>query len=67
MIFRRTILGWDGLIAGIVTRDLARANWVADDFVSGNMRVNSLNILLPGTLFGEAKKSGFGEENSPTH
>ena len=53
-----------GLGAGVMTTDLARAHRVADALVSGNVWVNSFNILPPGLPFGGAKKSGFGRENS---
>jgi acyl-CoA reductase-like NAD-dependent aldehyde dehydrogenase len=32
--------------------------------LGGNVWVNSFNILPPGTPFGGAKHSGFGQENS---
>ena len=53
-----------GLGAGVMTTDLARAHRVADALVSGNVWVNSFNILPPGLPFGGTKKSGFGRENS---
>jgi betaine-aldehyde dehydrogenase len=53
-----------GLGAGVMTTDLARAHRVADALVSGNVWVNSFNILPPGLPFGGAKQSGFGRENS---
>jgi acyl-CoA reductase-like NAD-dependent aldehyde dehydrogenase len=37
---------------------------VADALISGNVWVNSFNILPPGLPFGGAKHSGFGRENS---
>ena len=53
-----------GLGAGVMTTDLTRAHRVADALVSGNVWVNSFNILPPGLPFGGAKQSGFGRENS---
>ena len=53
-----------GLGAGVMTTDLARAHRVANALVSGNVWVNSFNILPPGLPFGGTKKSGFGRENS---
>jgi len=53
-----------GLGAGVMTADLSRAHRVADALVSGNVWVNSFNILPPGLPFGGAKQSGFGRENS---
>jgi betaine-aldehyde dehydrogenase len=52
-----------GLGAGLMTRDLARAHRVADALDSGNVWVNSYNLLPPGLPFGGAKQSGFGREN----
>jgi betaine-aldehyde dehydrogenase len=53
-----------GLGAGLMTRDLARAHRVADALESGNVWVNSFNLLPPGLPFGGSKSSGFGRENS---
>jgi betaine-aldehyde dehydrogenase len=52
-----------GLGAGVMTRDLGRAHRVADALESGNVWVNSYNLLPPGLPFGGAKQSGFGREN----
>ncbi|MEL0042260.1 MAG: aldehyde dehydrogenase family protein, partial [Candidatus Puniceispirillum sp.] len=52
-----------GLGAGVMTRDLGRAHRVADALDSGNIWVNSYNMLPPGLPFGGAKQSGFGREN----
>ena len=53
-----------GLGAGVMTTDLSRAHRVADALISGNVWVNSFNILPPGLPFGGAKHSCFGRENS---
>ena len=53
-----------GLGAGLMTRDLARAHRVAGRLESGNVWVNTYNILPPGLPFGGVKQSGFGRENS---
>jgi len=53
-----------GLGAGLITRDLARAHRVANRLESGNVWVNTYNILPPGLPFGGVKQSGFGRENS---
>ena len=53
-----------GLGAGLMTKDLARAHRVADRLKSGNVWVNTYNILPPGLPFGGVKQSGFGRENS---
>ena len=53
-----------GLGAGLMTGDLARAHRVAGQLISGNVWVNSYNLLPPGLPFGGARQSGFGRENS---
>ena len=53
-----------GLGAGLITQDLGRAHRVANQLVSGNVWVNSYNLLPPGLPFGGARQSGFGRENS---
>ena len=53
-----------GLEAGAMTTDLGRAHRMANVHVSGNVWVNSFNILPPGLPFGGAKRSDFDRENS---
>ena len=53
-----------GLGAGVMTRDLTRAHRVAGALQSGNVWVNTYNLLPPGLPFGGVKQSGFGRENS---
>ena len=53
-----------GLGAGVMTQDLARAHRVADALESGNVWVNSYNLLPPGLPFGGSKQSGIGREGS---
>ena len=53
-----------GLGAGLITRDLTRAHRVARQLESGNVWVNTYNLLPPGLPFGGIKQSGFGRENS---
>ena len=53
-----------GLGAGLMTRDLTRAHCVAGQLESGNVWVNTYNLLPPGLPFGGVKQSGFGRENS---
>jgi len=53
-----------GLGAGLMTRDLTRAHRVAAQLESGNVWVNTYNLLPPGVPFGGVKHSGFGRENS---
>ena len=53
-----------GLGAGLITRDLTRAHRVAGQLESGNVWVNTYNLLPPGLPFGGIKQSGLGRENS---
>ena len=53
-----------GLGAGLITQDLTRAHRVAGQLESGNVWVNTYNLLPPGLPFGGIKQSGFGRENS---
>lgn len=53
-----------GLGAGLMTLDLARAHRVAAALESGNVWVNTYNLLPAGLPFGGSKHSGFGRENS---
>ena len=52
-----------GLGAGLITRDLTRAHRVARQLESGNVWVNTYNLLPPGLPFGGIKQSGLGREN----
>lgn len=53
-----------GLGAGLMTKDLARGHRVAAALESGNVWVNTYNLLPAGLPFGGSKHSGFGRENS---
>ena len=53
-----------GLGAGIITQDLSRAHRVADALESGNIWVNTYNLIPADWPFGGAKQSGFGRESS---
>jgi betaine-aldehyde dehydrogenase len=53
-----------GLGAGLMTQDLARGHRVAAQLESGNVWINTYNLLPPGLPFGGVKHSGFGRENS---
>ena len=53
-----------GLGAGLMTRYLARGHRVAAKLESGNVWINTYNLLPPGLPFGGVKDSGFGRENS---
>ena len=50
--------------AGILTQNLSRAHRVADQLQSGNIWINSYNLIPPGFPFGGSKQSGFGREGS---
>lgn len=53
-----------GLGAGLMTKDLSRGHNVASQLQSGNVWINTYNLLPPGLPFGGVKQSGFGRENS---
>ena len=53
-----------GIGARVVTQNLAQEHRVADALESGNVWLNSYNLLPPGLPFGGAKHSGFGRETS---
>jgi acyl-CoA reductase-like NAD-dependent aldehyde dehydrogenase len=51
-----------GLGAGLWTRDLSRAHWVAHELRAGMVWVNSYKRVNPGSPFGGVGQSGFGRE-----
>jgi len=51
-----------GLAAGIWTRDLKRAHYVASKLQAGTVWVNTYNVYDVGASFGGYKQSGFGRE-----
>ena len=53
-----------GLSTSVMTADLSHAHRMADRLMSGNVWVNSFNILLPSLPFGGATHSDLGRENS---
>jgi betaine-aldehyde dehydrogenase len=54
-----------GLAAGIITRDAARAERVANALQAGHIWVNSLQVVFPETSWGGFKRSGIGRELGP--
>ncbi len=51
-----------GLAAGIWTRDVKRAHYLASKIRAGTVWVNCYNVLDPGAPFGGFKMSGMGRE-----
>jgi aldehyde dehydrogenase (NAD+)/phenylacetaldehyde dehydrogenase len=51
-----------GLAAGIWTRDLKKAHYVASKLQAGLVWVNTYNVYDVGASFGGYKQSGFGRE-----
>lgn len=51
-----------GLAAGLFSRDLKRANYVASKLEAGIVWVNTYNIYSPNVPVGGFKQSGFGRE-----
>ena len=54
-----------GLAAGIITRDGARAERVAQALDAGHIWINSLQVVFPETSWGGFKRSGIGRELGP--
>ncbi|MBM4761815.1 aldehyde dehydrogenase family protein [Bacillus sp. B15-48] len=52
-----------GLGGGICTTDLRKAHKVARALRTGNVWINTYNIVEPGSPFGGYKQSGLGREN----
>jgi aldehyde dehydrogenase (NAD+) len=51
-----------GLAAGIFTRDVKKAHYIAKHLKAGTVWINTYNIYDPGSPFGGYKQSGFGRE-----
>ncbi|HEY7162901.1 MAG TPA: aldehyde dehydrogenase family protein, partial [Acidobacteriota bacterium] len=51
-----------GLAAGIFTRDIKKAHYIAKHLKAGTVWINTYNIYDPGSPFGGYKQSGFGRE-----
>jgi acyl-CoA reductase-like NAD-dependent aldehyde dehydrogenase len=51
-----------GLAAGVWTRDLKKAHYVASKLQAGTVWVNTYNVYDVGASFGGYKQSGFGRE-----
>lgn len=54
-----------GLVATVVTSDMARAERVADHIMCGHIWINSPQVIFPQTLWGGFKGSGIGRELGP--
>ena len=54
-----------GLGASIITRDLTKARYAAENLQAGNVWVNSLHIGYDEMPFGGTKMSGIGREHGP--
>lgn len=52
-----------GLGAGICTTDLKKAHRVANSLRTGNVWINTYNLMDPASPFGGYKQSGLGREN----
>ena len=63
-VIRRANATVFGLGAGLMTQDLSRGHRVAAQLQSGNVWINTYNLLPSGLPFGGVKHSGFGRENS---
>ena len=53
-----------GLVAGIWTRDVKRAHYVASKLKAGTVWVNTYNVYDTAAAFGGYKQSGFGRDMS---
>jgi len=51
-----------GLAAGVWTRDVKKAHYLATKIRAGTIWINCYNVLDPGTPFGGFKMSGIGRE-----
>ena len=51
-----------GLAAGVWTRDIKKAHYVARKLKAGTVWINTYNIYDPASPFGGYKQSGFGRE-----
>jgi acyl-CoA reductase-like NAD-dependent aldehyde dehydrogenase len=54
-----------GLGASVITRDLARARYAAENLQAGNVWINSLHVGYDEMPFGGTKMSGIGREHGP--
>ncbi|MBI5029598.1 MAG: aldehyde dehydrogenase [Chloroflexi bacterium] len=54
-----------GLGASIITRDLSKARYAAENLQAGNVWVNSLHVGYDEMPFGGTKMSGIGREHGP--
>jgi acyl-CoA reductase-like NAD-dependent aldehyde dehydrogenase len=51
-----------GLAAGVWTRDIKKAHYIAKKIKAGTVWINTYNIYDPASPFGGYKQSGFGRE-----
>ena len=51
-----------GLAAGIWTRDIKKAHYVASKLQAGTVWINTYNAFDSGSPFGGYKQSGFGRD-----
>jgi acyl-CoA reductase-like NAD-dependent aldehyde dehydrogenase len=51
-----------GLAAGVWTRDIKKAHYIAKKLKAGTVWINTYNIYDPASPFGGYKQSGFGRE-----
>jgi len=51
-----------GLAAGVWTRDIKKAHYIASKLKAGTVWINTYNIYDPASPFGGYKQSGFGRE-----
>lgn len=54
-----------GLVATVLTADLARAQRLANQILAGHIWINSPQIIFPQTAWGGFKASGIGRELGP--
>ncbi len=54
-----------GLAAGIISKDVARAQRVAQALEAGHIWINSQQVVFPETSWGGFKRSGIGRELGP--
>ncbi len=53
-----------GLASAVFTKDLDKANYIANRLENGSVYINSYAVSDPALPFGGVKKSGYGREMS---